>query len=237
MADAGYGQFCPVALSAEILSSRWTIVLLRELIAGSTRFNDLRRGLSRMSPTLLSKRLKELEQYGILERPRRNHAEYRLTEAGRDLKLVVEAFGGWGQRWMSKQLALQNLDPMLLMVDMRRNVDASMMPRKEVLIHISYPEQPKAWRNWWLVVDRGGVEIDQQDPGVEPDLTVTAELKAMTEIWIGASTIEAVVAAGRMKISGDQALASSMEHWLGLSPFTRAEKAGIAPVTPRRKAA
>jgi DNA-binding HxlR family transcriptional regulator len=237
MADAGYGQFCPVALSAEILSSRWTIVLLRELIAGSTRFNDLRRGLSRMSPTLLSKRLKELEQYGILERPRRNHAEYRLTEAGRELKAVVDAFGTWGQRWMSKQLALKNLDPMLLMVDMRRNIDAALMPRKEVLIHVSYPEQARARRDWWLVVDRGDVEIDQQDPGVEPDLTVTAELKAMTEIWIGASTIDAVVAEGRMTLTGDRALASSMEHWLGLSPFTRAEKTEVLTGTSRRKAA
>ena len=221
MADAGYGQFCPVALSAEILSSRWTVVLLRELIAGSTRFNDLRRGLSRMSPTLLSKRLKELEHYGILERPRRNHAEYRLTEAGLELKAVVDAFGTWGQRWMSKQIALKNLDPMLLMVDMRRNVDAALMPRNEVLIHIQYPEQVRARRDWWLVVDGGTVEIDQEDPGVASDLEVTAELKAMTEIWTGMSTVAEVLAAGRMRLEGDPRLASTMQSWLGLSPFAR----------------
>jgi DNA-binding HxlR family transcriptional regulator len=232
--NTGYGQFCPVALTAEILGSRWTIVLLRELIAGSTRFNDLRRGVSRMSPTLLSKRLKELEQFGIIERPRGNHSEYRLTEAGRDLKPIVDAFGIWGQRWMSEQLSLQNLDPMLLMVDMRRNVDAALMPRNEVLIHIQYPEQVRTRRDWWLVVDGGIVEIEQDDPGVAPDLKVTAELKAMTEIWIGMSTVGDVVAEGRMRLEGDPRLASTMQSWLALSPFAReSERAG----PDRRRAA
>jgi DNA-binding HxlR family transcriptional regulator len=232
--NAGYGQFCPVALTAEILGSRWTIVLLRELIAGSARFNDLRRGVSRMSPTLLSKRLKELEQFGIIERPRRNHPEYRLTEAGRDLKPIIDAYGNWGQRWMSAQLSLQNLDPMLLMVDMRRNIDGALMPKREVLIHIQYPEQAKARRDWWLVVDGGLVEIDQDDPGVAPDLMVTAELKAMTEIWIGASSLADVLAEGRIRLEGDPRLASTMQDWLGLSPFAR-ESQRIG--TDRRRAA
>lgn len=225
---AGYGQFCPVALTAEILGSRWTIVLLRELIAGSTRFNDLRRGMSRMSPTLLSKRLKELEQYGIIERSRRNHSEYRLTEAGRDLKPIIEAYGIWGQRWMSTQVSLQNLDPMLLMVDMRRNVDPALMPEHEVLIYIQYPEQVRSRRDWWLVVDGKSVEIDQVDPGVAPDLEVTAELKAMTEIWIGVSTVADVLAEGRMRLVGDPRLASTMQGWLGLSPFAHEPRRGEA---------
>jgi hypothetical protein len=135
---------------------------------------------------------------------------------------------------MSEQLSLQNLDPMLLMVDMRRNVDAALMPRNEVLIHIQYPEQVRTRRDWWLVVDGGIVEIEQDDPGVAPDLKVTAELKAMTEIWIGMSTVGDVVAEGRMRLEGDPRLASTMQNWLGLSPFAReSERAG----PDRRRAA
>ncbi len=119
--QAGYKQFCPVAMAAEVLCTRWTMVLLRELVAGSTRFNELRRGVPRMSPALLSKRLKELESAGIVERieskVERSAYEYQLTEAGKDLRSVVETIGIWGQRWVDTDLSLDNLDPSLLMWD------------------------------------------------------------------------------------------------------------------------
>src|SRR5688572_23646911 len=119
MAERSYGQFCPVAMAAEILCTRWTVVLLRELVAGSSRFNDLRRGVPRMSPALLSQRLKELECAGIVSRlPSASEAgifEYRLTEAGRELEPLVEAFGRWGQRWVTSELSLEKLDASLLM--------------------------------------------------------------------------------------------------------------------------
>ena len=121
--QASYKQFCPVAMAAEILCSRWTVVLLRELVAGSTRFNDLRRGVPRMSPALLSQRLKDLEAAGIVERRKsvteRGIHEYRLTKSGKDLRPVVESIGIWGQRWVDAELSLDNLDPSLLMWDMR----------------------------------------------------------------------------------------------------------------------
>src|SRR3974377_285216 len=118
MTQGSYKQFCPVARAGEALGRRWTIVLLRELIAGSTRFNDLRRGVPRMSPALLSQRLKELEAAGIITRQPSNTElgvfEYHLTEAGRELNPVVEAFGIWGQRWVATELSLQHLDASLL---------------------------------------------------------------------------------------------------------------------------
>ena len=135
---------------------------------------------------------------------------------------------------MSTQLSLQNLDPMLLMVDMQRNIDTALMPRKEVLIHLHYPELVRARRDWWLVVDGGQVEIDREDPGVPPDLKVTAELKAMTEIWVGASTIEKAAADGRLRLEGDKRLAATMQSWLGLSPFAREPKRAVPE---RRRAA
>ncbi len=133
MAESGYKQFCPVAMAAEILGARWTLVLLREFVAGSTRFNELRRGVPRMSPALLSKRLKDLEKAGIVAR---SHVtgepdlfEYRLTKAGQDLQPIIESVGIWGQRWIETEASLGNLDPNLLMWDMRRNIDPTPMPR------------------------------------------------------------------------------------------------------------
>ena len=121
-----YNQFCPVAMAAEILGTRWTLLLLRELVAGSTRFNELRRGVPRMSPALLSKRLKDLEAAGIVTR-RRLEAdpelfEYRLTDAGNELGLVIEAVGAWGHRWIETEASLKNFNTTLLMWDMRRNI-------------------------------------------------------------------------------------------------------------------
>lgn len=158
----GYEQFCPVAMAAEILSRRWTLVLLRELIAGSTRFNDLRRGLPRMSPTLLSTRLKELEAAGILQSRRLGPGvapDYLLTEAGRDLAGVIEAVGVWGQHWVDAEVSLDNLDPALLMWDMRRNLNTAPLPARRSVIHFIYAELPEAAQNWWLIVEPSG-EVD-----------------------------------------------------------------------------
>src|SRR5437867_1857916 len=138
MAEGSYKQFCPVAMAAEILCARWTLVLLRELVAGSTRFNELRRGVPRMSPALLSKRLKDLETAGIVTRSQvagePDLFEYRLTKAGRDLRPVIEAVGVWGQRWIETEVSLENLDPNLLMWDIRRNIDPTPMPRRRTTI-------------------------------------------------------------------------------------------------------
>jgi len=156
MTQGSYRQFCPVAMAAEILCTRWTIVLLRELVAGSTRFNDLRRGIPRMSPALLSQRLKELESAGVVYRAPSSTEpgifEYRLTEAGRELTPVIDAFGIWGQRWVETEPSLQNLDVGLLMWDMRRNLNPEPMPRRRSVIQFLYPELSPALRSWWLLV-------------------------------------------------------------------------------------
>jgi DNA-binding HxlR family transcriptional regulator len=218
---ASYGQFCPVAMAAEILCSRWTALVLREMLCGSTRFNDLRRGVPRMSPSLLSKRLKELEQAGVV-RTVPNAAgvvEYRLTEAGEELRPLIMGMGFWGQKWVESQLSLRNLDPALLMWDMRRNLDPRPLPPKRCTIQFLYPELSEARKNWWLVVDGGGVDLCSVDPGYEVDLLVTASLRSMTAVWMGLAKMGQEVAAGRVQIDGDPAVARSMEQWLGLSVF------------------
>lgn len=222
MANAGYHQFCPVAMAAEILCTRWTMLVIRELVAGSTRFNDLRRGVPRMSRTLLSQRLKELEACGIVERRalphEHGHHDYRLTPAGADLVPVVEAFGKWGQRWVESRLTLRNLDPSLLMWDMRRNLDPTPLPKGRTVVQFRYPELPASRRNFWLVVEpTGAVDLCSSDPGYEVDLFISTDLRTMTAIWMGLTTVAA--ARARIDFDGRRDIASSFQTWLGLSPF------------------
>ncbi len=228
MAVAGYQQFCPVAMAAEILCTRWTIVLLREMFAGSTRFNELRRGVPRMSPALLSRRLKELEEAGIVTRTPSSESgvsEYHLTEAGHELRQLVEAFGFWGQRRIESRLSLQNLDSDLLMWDMRRNLNVSPLPARRSTIQFVFPRQPATHRHYWLVVDpKDGADLCKVDPGFEVDLYVSVDLRSMTAIWMGLDTVRAAVASGRMVLTGSKPLASSMQTWLGLSPFAKERK-------------
>lgn len=232
MTDTTYNQFCPVAMAAEILCSRWTMVLLRELVVGSTRFNELRRGLPRMSPALLSKRLKELEGAGIVERvPVLGEAEileYRLTDSGRELRPIIEAVGVWGQRWVSTEATLKNLDPNLLMWDMRRNIDPTPLPPRRTTIHFIYNDLPATQRHWWLVIGPDGdVDLCALDPGHDVDLYVATDLRTMTEIWMGYTTLAQAMDVGRLAVTGNRTLEATLPKWLKLSTFAR-----IAKVVP-----
>ena len=229
MTIGSYRQFCPVAMAAEILCTRWTVVLLRELIAGSTRFNELRRGVPRMSPALLSQRLKDLETAGIVvriaSRSERGAFEYQLTPAGRELRPIVEAFGIWGQRRIEADLSLQHLDAQLLMWDMRRNLNTTPMPAHRSVVQFAYPELPAAQRLWWLLVaPEAGVDLCSIDPGFDVDLYVSVDLRTMTAIWMGLDTVRAALANRRMILTGDRKLAAAMQSWLGLSPFAKEQK-------------
>ncbi len=229
MPDTAYKQFCPVAMAAEILGSRWTLVLLRELIAGSSRFNDLRRGVPRMSPALLSKRLKELETAGIVTRSpvpgEPDLFEYRLTEAGRDLKPVIEVVGAWGQRWIETEVSLENLDPNLLMWDMRRNIDPDPMPKCRNVIQVIFTDLKEAQRNWWLIVEpEHDVDLCSVDPGFDVDLYLSTDLRTMTKIWMGYTTIGQAKEQGSLIVTGKKELERNLKSWLTLSPFAKVAK-------------
>lgn len=229
MTNASYRQFCPVAMAAEILCTRWTVVLLRELVAGSTRFNELRRGVPRMSPALLSKRLRELEVAGVVERKRLTDPPdvdaYQLTQAGKDLQPVIEAIGNWGQKWVETEPSLENLDPELLMWDMRRNLDTDPVPDRRVVIQFVYPELPGSQRKWWLIVEPDGtVDLCHIEPGFNVDLFATVDLRTMTEIWMGLRSVTDAVDKGALVLVGSSDLTRSMQHWLGLSPFAGQQK-------------
>jgi DNA-binding HxlR family transcriptional regulator len=224
MAQGSYKQFCPVSMAAEVLCTRWTIVLLRELVAGSTRFNDLRRGVPRMSPALLSQRLKDLEAAGVVRRVVSESdpsvTEYHLTEAGREAAPLVEAFGIWGQRWVDHKVSMQHLDAQLLMWDMRRGLNVQPMPKRKSVIEFQYPERPVTERAYWLVVEPPTeVDLCAIDPGFNVDLYVSTDLRTMTEIWMGHQTVQSAIRDKRMHLTGDDKLATDMQTWLGRSPF------------------
>ena len=214
---SGYGQFCPVAMAAEIVCTKWTALLLREMLCGSRRFSDIRRGVPLMSPTLLSTRLTELEKAGIISHA--SSGEYSLTASGEDLRPVIMALGNWGQRWVESSLSLKNLDPGLLMWDMRRNLKTEPLPNRRCTILFHYPELQEAQQNYWLVVENGLVDVCAVDPGHEVDLYVTTSLRTMTMVWMGLTTLAKALEENEVLVEGDREIAKAMQAWLGLSPF------------------
>lgn len=226
MPDQSYAQFCPLAMAAEIVCTRWTPLILREFILGSTRFNDLRRGVPKMSPALLSKRLKELEAAGVIATAGTptGGTEYRLTPMGTELEPLIVGLGIWGHRWIESRLTLRNLDPSLLMWDMRRHLNPQPLPPRRCTIQFLYPELAEGARDWWLVVADGAVDLCYTDPGYEVDLLISGSLRSMTAVWMGMVPFREEIAAGRLTIDGDRALARSVDDWLGLSHFAALER-------------
>ncbi len=229
MTQGSYRQFCPVAMAAEILCSRWTIVLLRELIEGSTRFNDLRRGVPRMSPALLSQRLRDLEDAGVVRRIEGGAGvwEYVLTPAGRELEPIVYAFGTWGHRWIESKLSLEHLDGRLLMWDIRRKLQhiPSLNVTRRRVIHFQYPDAPQGHRVFWLIaVPEVDIDLCEIDPGFDVDLYVSCSLRTMTSIWLGYETAASAVAAKRLLLVGNRELQSKLPAWLGSNPLGKLER-------------
>ena len=227
-----YGQFCPVAQAAEILAERWTPLVVRELLLGSRRFNDLQRGLPLMPPATLAQRLKELERSNVVERRDR---EYRLTAGGRALKPVVEALGQWGQRYAWRELGPRDLDPAFLMWDVRRWMVLGALPRRRVVILFQFPGAPSGKRSWWFVAERGQVDLCLKPPGYEVSLTVVSDVRTMMEVWRGGLDAGEAAGSGRIRFEGAGELSSSFVKWMGLSTFAAGgagPRPARAPVAP-----
>lgn len=216
---APYNQFCPVAKAMELLDERWTLLIVRELVSGSERFNDLRRGVPRMSPSLLSRRLQQLVRAGVVERRGEGqNVRYVLTQAGRELQPVVAALGAWGMRWIG-ELGDEDLDPKLLLWDMHRNVDFGAIPPGRTVVQFSFPDADPDLRDWWLVLTRDDVDVCDEDPGYAIAVTVSANLRTMVRIWRGDTTWAAAVRGGDLRINGPAALRRSVPRWFTLSDF------------------
>lgn len=203
----------------ELLDERWTLLIVRELVSGSERFNDLRRGLPRMSPTLLSRRLHQLARAGVVVRRNDgNQVRYVLTPAGRELRPVVEALGVWGTRWIG-EIGDEDLDPKLLLWDMHRNIDRTLVPDGRTVVQFRFPDVAMHARDWWLVITAGEVDVCDADPGYPVAVTLTASLRRMTEIWRGDLTWAEAVRSGELEMQGPHALRRAVCGWFTLSPF------------------
>ncbi len=203
----------------ELLDERWTLLVVRELVTGSRRFNELRRGVPRMSPGLLSKRLQQLVRAGIVERRAEgNDVEYLLTPAGQELRPVVEALGAWGVRWIG-QLGDEDLDPQLLLWDMHRNIDHAAVPEGRTVVEFRFLDVPAKARHWWLVITAGEADVCDVDPGYEVDVTVVARLRDLTNVWNGDLSWSEAIRSGGVELLGSRPLCRVLPDWFTLSVF------------------
>jgi DNA-binding HxlR family transcriptional regulator len=221
----GYGQFCPVAVACEIVAERWTPLILRELFAGSTRFNEIRCGMPLISRTLLAQRLRQLEEAGVVTStplPTGRGREYRLTTAGHALREVVDRLGEWGQHHAASQFAPENLDVSLLMWNMRRRIDVSRLPAPRVVVRFEYrgaPARCRGLRTCWLILERTGADLCVKDPGFGVDLVVHADVGTIARVWAGHLSFAEGVRSGGLRLEGPRALVRAFPGWLLLSHF------------------
>jgi DNA-binding HxlR family transcriptional regulator len=213
-----YGQYCPITKAAEVIGDRWTIPILRDLLCGTTRFNDLARGLPRLSRALLSKRLRQLEAADLL---RHDGDQYLLTPAGRALEPVLFGLGEWSAAWTFERPMPSDLDTDVLMWQMQHRIDRDRTPDKRTVVQFVYPD---AQRRYWLVIEPDDVSVCTTDPGFDVDLVVTADASTMFEAWLGRIGLRDAIADEAIRVEGPPRLASAFPDWLLLSPIAYASQ-------------
>lgn len=218
-----YGRFCPVSVASEVLADRWTLLVVRELILGNTRFNDIARGLPGMSRSLLAQRLRHLERKGVLElKPSATGRgnEYHLTSAGKDLEAVVDVLGRWVVEWMFDDLDPHAVEPVTLMWWMHRRIDGERLPPGRVVIQFDHTT-PKR-QTIWIVLDRGEASVCMHHPGVDPDVVVTAPTSALAEVFQGYRTWTDAVSSDVIRVEGSARLVTALPDWFLGSPWAEA---------------
>jgi DNA-binding HxlR family transcriptional regulator len=223
-----YGQYCPVARAAEILADRWTVLIIRELLADINQFNELERGLPHVSRTLLTERLRRLEQTGILVRrvaPRGKPTEYRLTQAGHELQKLIDLLGEWGARWAFGDPRPNELDPIVLLWWMRRRVCVESLGKRRVVIQFDFGG-PKG--TYWLLIEPADISVCLKHPGFDVDVIVSAEILAFYRVWLGRVPLSEALRKGQIQLSGTPADIRGFPHWFTWSPMADTVRAAIA---------
>jgi DNA-binding HxlR family transcriptional regulator len=228
----GYGQFCPIAQAAEVLTERWTPLVIRELaLTGSRRFNDIQRGVPLMSSSLLSKRLRELERAGIVERRARLDGkgnEYHLTPAGQELGPLFAQIGIWSERWLRRPIFEETPDTGLLMWWVRGTVRTDALPAGRTVVHFHFRGAPEKLRNFWLVLPEA--DLCLTDPGFGVDVTVSTDPKSLTAVWVGDLGLGTALRSQAVELEGRRDLVRSFTKWFGLHPlFATVERPASRP--------
>ena len=222
----GYGQYCPLALAAELLCERWTLLIVSRIIDGCSQFNEIHRGVPRISPSLLAQRLTHLEHSGLIVRgpPKRGTVRhYEVTPAGRALEGIIEQLAVWGQQW-ARDMTADDLDPGFLLWSMHMRLDTATMPAGRTTLEFEFTGAPRDCRRFWLVHDQGTVDMCLKDPGYEVDLKVESDLRLFIEAWRGIRDLRKEIQGKRIRVVGPAVLRSAFPQWLRLSalaPFTR----------------
>lgn len=227
-----YGQFCPVAKATELIGERWTLLIIRELVLGTHRFSDFQRALSRISPSLLTKRLKDLEKAGIIIRKTqqgRRGYQYFLTPAGRQLAPVIEHLATWGMRWARSQLTDDELDIEFLMWEIQRRLDTEALPDGETVLCFIF-EELTLFKSWWVVVNDNGVDLCTKNPGKDVDLYISSTVRTMVEIWEGDLGLTLALRKQLVKTNGNRLLIKTLPEWFGICLY-----ADIKPGDPALK--
>lgn len=215
---SGYGEYCPVAKALEVLDERWTLLVVRELLLGSRHFNELRRGNPRMSPTLLSRRLRSLEKAGVLRREvdAAGRTAYVLTPAGQELSTVVDALGAWATRWIG-ELGTEDLDPHLLLWDIRRTMPLAVWPSERTVVALEFSDVRGRAARWWIVVDHGRAQVCDYDPGFDIAATVRTSLRTFTEVWRGIRSWAGALEQRTIDVIGPVSVCREVPAWIGQS--------------------
>jgi len=216
-----YGQFCPIAKATEILGEKWTILIVRELIMGGRRFNELQRGLSLISPTLLSKRLDSLAQHGLVLKkkiPGQKGYEYFPTESCRELLPIIRSMGEWGMRWARSNLSEDDYDVELLMLYLKRSIVPEKLVGNETVIRFKFTDIDE-FPDWWLVVTGDKLDLCVNDPGKDVDVYFTSSVKTMADIWMGENSYRKAMGAGTLTVVGNKALTRNITSWMANSIF------------------
>jgi DNA-binding HxlR family transcriptional regulator len=221
-----YGQFCPIAKASEIFATRWTPLIVRELIAGSHSFNDIHRGVPLISRAVLVARLRELERHGVIERRPRAESkghEYCLTAAGGGLRAVMAALGEWGMSYTHDRIKPSDLDPALLIWGLRHRVDLNALPNRRVVLRFEFSGVPATrtkFRIMWLILERSGVDVCMKDPGFAVDLTLRGNIRDYVEVYLGHAKWRDA-AGTTLKFDGDLKIARALPVWLQLETASR----------------
>lgn len=223
-----YGQFCPIAKATEIIGEKWTLLVVRELLMGGTRFSELQRGLSMISPTMLSKRLDTLEQHGLVMKkkiPNQKGYEYFPTKSCSELLPIIKSLGDWGMRWARSNLTEKDYDVELLMLYLKRSINPENLIGNETVIRFKFTDI-KDYPNWWMIIKGSEVDLCVNDPGKEVDVYFTTTVKTMAGIWMGDTTYKKAIASDGLKLVGPKALTKDISSWMEISVF-----ADIAPAS------